>query len=302
MSVRYKDIQFIQEDPTPTKSPAGIYSTYQGITMNRWIPQPSSGLICSLSALCTGLLFIIIILIVTITRQGVDQTERNMEVKLRNLSLGVDIQVQKLSQDVSRLTEKLTNTETFIKDMRAASVITKINRMEASVNRILSDDVAGSISDEIQRILGGLARLTEEIRKGNGSADPLCEIGWRHYGLSCYYFSQRGRSWENAKKDCEKRKAHLVVINGEQENNFLYDFTQTQTAWIGLTDAEGSWKWVDGTSYDVTPKFWQPDQPDNWFGHGLEGGEDCAQVKHSNGWNDDHCSRIFPYICEKKMP
>ncbi|XP_077327945.1 uncharacterized protein LOC143986524 [Lithobates pipiens] len=112
--------------------------------MNRWIPQPSSGLICSLLALCTGLLFIIIILIVTITRQGVDQTEQNMEVKLRNLSLGVDIQVQKLSQDVSRLTEKLTNTETFIKDMRAASVITKINRMEASVNRILSDDVAGN--------------------------------------------------------------------------------------------------------------------------------------------------------------
>ncbi|XP_073479579.1 C-type lectin domain family 10 member A-like isoform X3 [Aquarana catesbeiana] len=180
MSVLYKDEQLIQEDPTPNKSPMGIYSTYQG--------------------------------------QGVDQTEQNMEVKLRNLSLGVDTQVKKLSQDVSRMTEKLTNTETFIKDMRAASLITKISGMEASVNRILSDDVTGSISNDIQRILGAVARLTEEIRKGNSSADPLCEFGWRHFGLSCYYFSQRGRSWESAKKDCETKKAHLVVINGEEEN------------------------------------------------------------------------------------
>ncbi|XP_040203193.1 C-type lectin domain family 10 member A-like isoform X4 [Rana temporaria] len=270
--------------------------------MNRWIPQPSSGLICSLSALCTGLLFIAIILIVTITRQGVDQTEQNMEVKLRNLSLGVGTKVEKLSQDVSRVMEKLTNTEIFIKDMRAASVISKINGMEASVNRILSDDVTGSISNDIQRILGAVARLTEEIRKGNGSTDPLCEVGWTHYGLSCYYFSQRGRSWESAKKDCETKKAHLVVINGEEENTFLYDLTKSRTSWIGLTDVDGSWKWVDGTSYDVTPKFWQRGQPDEWFGHGLGGGEDCAQLKNGNGWNDDHCSRTFSYICEKKMP
>ncbi|XP_040203191.1 asialoglycoprotein receptor 1-like isoform X2 [Rana temporaria] len=284
MSVRYKDIQqLIPEDPTPNKSPMPSYPTYQGLTMNRWIPQPSSGLICSLSALCTGLLFIAIILIVTITRQGVDQTEQNMEVKLRNLSLGVGTKVEKLSQD-------------------AASVISKINGMEASVNRILSDDVTGSISNDIQRILGAVARLTEEIRKGNGSTDPLCEVGWTHYGLSCYYFSQRGRSWESAKKDCETKKAHLVVINGEEENTFLYDLTKSRTSWIGLTDVDGSWKWVDGTSYDVTPKFWQRGQPDEWFGHGLGGGEDCAQLKNGNGWNDDHCSRTFSYICEKKMP
>ncbi|XP_077327802.1 C-type lectin domain family 4 member K-like isoform X2 [Lithobates pipiens] len=420
--------------------------------MNRWIPQPSSGLICSLLALCTGLLFIIIILIVTITRQGVDQTEQNMEVKLRNLSLGVDSRVEKLSQDDSRMMEKLTDIGTYIKDMRASSVITKINGveasvnrilsddvtaslgkdiqrileaitglrdevkkensqrvdqieqnmevklrnitlgldsrmeklsqddsrmmekltdietfikdmkgqwvdqieqnmemklrnltlgldsrmeklsqddsrmmekltdietfikdmkdagvitkikgMEASVNRILSDDVTGSLGNDIQRILGAIAGLRDEIRKENSSTDPMCEVGWKHYTFNCYYFSQIAHSWESAKKDCETKKAHLVVINGQEENTFLYEFSQYRTTWIGLTDVDGSWKWVDGTSYDATPKFWSPGQPDNWFGHGLGGGEDCAHLKSPKVWNDDHCTRSFPYICERKM-
>ncbi|XP_040203194.1 asialoglycoprotein receptor 1-like [Rana temporaria] len=300
MSVRYKDIERLEEDPTFNQSPIENHSTYQGIIMNRWIPQLSSGLMCFMSALCTGLLFIIIILIVTITRQGVDHTEQILDVKLRNLSLGVDSRVEKLSQDDSRMMEKLTNIETYIKDMRASSVITKINRMEASVNRILSDDVTGSLGNDIQRILEAIAGLRDEIRKGNSSTDPLCEVGWKHYGLNCYYFSQRVRSWESAKKDCERKKAHLVVINGEEENTFLQELSQSETAWIGLTDVDGSWKWVDGTSFDATPKFWEPGQPDEWFGHGLEGGEDCAELKSSGGWNDGHCSRSYPYICEKK--
>ncbi|KAM5170841.1 asialoglycoprotein receptor 1-like [Mantella aurantiaca] len=267
--------------------------------MNKWIPQPFSGLLCFLTALCTGLLFIIIILIVTITRQGVNHMEQTMEVKLRNLSLGVQTSVEKLSQEDSRMMKKLTDFESFIKDMRAASVISKIKGMEASVNRILSDDVIGSITSDIQGVLGAVGRLRDEIRKENITRDPLCDIGWKHHSYSCYFYSQRAKTWEGAKKDCEKRNAHLVVINGEEENIFLQDVSLT--LWIGLTDVDGSWKWVDGTSYDASPKFWGQDQPDEWFGHGLGGGEDCGQLFKTEGWNDDHCSRSFNYVCEKKM-
>ncbi|XP_040203197.1 asialoglycoprotein receptor 1-like isoform X2 [Rana temporaria] len=259
MPVRYKDVELLpEEDPTPNKSPTGNHSTSRGLTMNRWIPQPSSGLICSLSALCTGLLFIIIILIVTITRQGVDQTEKNMEVKLRNLSLGVDSKVEKLSQN-------------------------------------------GSYANDIQRVLGAVARLTEEIRKGNNSTDLLCDVGWRQYAFSCYYLSQYRRTWESAKKDCETRGAHLVVINGEDENRFVGSLSNWQTSWIGLTDVDGSWKWVDGTSYDDTPKFWMPGQPDEWINPIHSQGEDCAELHSSGGWNDGHCSLELVYICEKEL-
>ncbi|XP_073479575.1 asialoglycoprotein receptor 1-like isoform X2 [Aquarana catesbeiana] len=278
MSVRYKDIELLQEDPTLNESPAGNHSTSRGVIMNRWIPQPSSGLICSLLALCTGLLFIIIILIITITRQGVDQTEQNMEVKLRNLSLGVDYKVEKLSQNDSRMMEKLTNIETFVKSTR------------------------GSYANDMQRVLEAVARLTEEIRKGNNSTDLWCELGWKHYAFSCYYFAQNMRTWESAKKDCETREAHLVVINGEEENSFVGELSQSQTTWIGLTDLDGSWKWVDGTSYNATPTFWMPGQPDEWINPISSQGEDCAELHSPRGWNDGHCSQMFVYICEKKLP
>lgn len=49
-------------------------------------------------------------------------------------------------------------------------------------------------------------------------------------------------------------------------------------------------------------RFWQHGKPDDWYSHGLGAGEDWAQLKNSNGWNDDHCSRIFSYIREKKIP
>lgn len=187
--------------------------------------------------------------------------------------------MKKLSQDDSRMMEKLTNIETFVKDMR------------------------GSLNSDIQKILEAMASQTDETQKeDNNSTDPFCEVDWKHYGLNCYYFSRHVRPWESAKKDCETKKAHLVVINDKQENDFLHDLSQYWTTWIGLTDADGSWKWVDGTSYAATPKFWRPGQPDNWFGHGLGGGEDCAHLKGPNGWNDGPCSQGFPYICEKKMP
>ncbi|CAI9599501.1 unnamed protein product [Staurois parvus] len=74
--------------------------------------------------------------------------------------------------------------------------------------------------------------------------------------------------WKFAMKECEHRKAHLVVINSEEEMTFLRSLTYSSTFWIGLFSEKGSWKWVDGTSYEENPKFWFKGQPDNWFGHG----------------------------------
>ncbi|XP_018430184.1 PREDICTED: asialoglycoprotein receptor 1-like, partial [Nanorana parkeri] len=86
------------------------------------------------------------------------------------------------------------------------------------------------------------------------SADPICSTGWTQYGLSCYYLSSDSKPWNASKKECEDRKAHLVVINDEGEMNFLRGISEVNGVWIGLTDADGTWRWVDGTSYDKTPK------------------------------------------------
>ncbi|XP_073479355.1 C-type lectin domain family 10 member A-like [Aquarana catesbeiana] len=165
----------------------------------------------------------------------------------------------------------------------------------------LTYEVMASFSSDIQRILGLLGKVAEELQKTKSSSNPLCSEGWNHYGLSCYYLSSDSIPWNASNKECENKEAHLVVINSEEEMNFLRGIANGQYSWIGLTDADGTWRWVDGTPYDITPKFWGNTQPDDWKGHGLGGGEDCAGIGYGNDWNDFHCSEKINYICEKKM-
>ena len=43
---------------------------------------------------------------------------------------------------------------------------------------------------------------------------------------------------------------------------------------------------------------WAPEQPDDWYGHGLGGGEDCAHITVDGRWNDDVCPRPYRWVCE----
>ncbi|XP_077327873.1 asialoglycoprotein receptor 1-like [Lithobates pipiens] len=134
------------------------------------------------------------------------------------------------------------------------------------------------------------------------SSDPLCSKGWMRYGLSCYSFSSSSRPWNVSKKDCEEREAHLIVINSEGEMNFLHGIASNRWAWIGLTDLDGTWKWVDGTPYDITPKFWEKGQPNDWMDDRYGGVEDCTLISPPHHeWNDAHCSLNSYYVCEKDI-
>ncbi|XP_077327872.1 C-type lectin domain family 10 member A-like [Lithobates pipiens] len=172
---------------------------------------------------------------------------------------------------------------------------------ETNVKHNLTDRIIAYYSNDNQRIMELLGKVAEDLQNMKNSSDPLCSKGWMRYGLSCYSFSSSSRPWNVSKKDCEEREAHLIVINSEGEMNFLRGIANKRFVWIGLTDLDGTWKWVDGTPYEVTPKFWEQGQPDDWKGHGYGGGEDCAVLRPSNEWNDGHCSPNFWYVCEKKI-
>lgn len=46
------------------------------------------------------------------------------------------------------------------------------------------------------------------------------------------------------------------------------------------------------------PRNWKPGQPDDFHGHELGGGEDCAHFYPNGEWNDDACQRLYYWICE----
>ncbi|XP_072006210.1 asialoglycoprotein receptor 1-like [Engystomops pustulosus] len=248
--------------------------------MKRWIQQPSHILICALSALCT-LLLLIIILIVIVSNHGVTRTEKNINDKFQNLSATLQSNAEHLSVRGDEM-----------------------QNIDKSLKRIISEIIrVSSLESDIQRVLWAVGHLSDLVQNNRSAdiQDPRCKTGWKHFALSCYYVTSQLRSWSHAKKHCEDQEAHLVVINSQEEQEKMKQITAGLHTWIGLTDVDGQWKWVDGTSYESTPKFWAKDQPDNWYGHGLGGGEDCALLWYRDAWNDDHCSRKFQYICEKEI-
>ncbi|XP_077330010.1 C-type lectin domain family 4 member E-like [Lithobates pipiens] len=142
--------------------------------------------------------------------------------------------------------------------------------------------------------------ITDELSslRETGSSHPLCAMNWRYYNLSCYYKSCKEIQWNSAKEECEKKSAHLVVINGEDEMEFLCRFAEEQSLWVGLKkERPEGWKWVDGTSHNTT-KFWLEGEPNNY--NGKE--EDCVHLRYGKGLNDIPCDTTYPYICEKKLP
>ncbi|XP_025219289.1 asialoglycoprotein receptor 2-like [Theropithecus gelada] len=81
---------------------------------------------------------------------------------------------------------------------------------------------------------------------------------------------------------------------------FIVQHTNPFNTWIGLTDSDGSWKWVDGTDYRHNYKNWAVTQPDDWHGHELGGSEDCVEVWPDGHWNDDFCLQVHRWVCEKR--
>ncbi|XP_075061037.1 asialoglycoprotein receptor 1-like [Mixophyes fleayi] len=295
------EIHNFDEDITPSNSSGIKWWKKQEYTMSREVLQ-SPHVVCGLSLLYTGLIFIIIILVVAMTNNGVNQTEKNLKSKLRNLNTSLNTKVESLAQDGAGMMEKLKEIELFIKKtLKDTTMMNKLTEIDRLVKRILSDEISGSLQSDVQRILNAIGKLREEIRKENGTQDPLCSSGWRYYGFSCYSVSKYMRPWSTAKKDCEGRKSHLVVINNAEEQDYVSKLTQGITTWIGLTDVDGSWRWVDGTSYVTTPKFWGHIDTNLWYLYLVPRSDVCARIVNGDDWSEGYCPQRNQYICEKKI-
>ncbi|XP_065146250.1 asialoglycoprotein receptor 2-like [Paramisgurnus dabryanus] len=121
--------------------------------------------------------------------------------------------------------------------------------------------------------------------------DPHYSNLWIYYNLSFYYISSQWRSWSDSKQDCEQRGANLIIINNQEEQEFVLKATAGQLIWIGLSKEGEVWKWDDGTT--LTLSFWMNGYPksDNQY---------CAVIS-SSGWADYSCGYTNRWICEKRI-
>lgn len=207
-----------------------------------------------------------------------------------------------VDKSVSNLTESLSITQQL-----TADTVKDVQRLKFSVenNKEQLSSVSDALKqlsalDSISRTVTGLKCSLERLLHNGSMADGCCPLGWDIHRTRCYFFSKTTLSWHDARDWCNGQESHLVILNTDDEWDFVTQHTVGSFHWVGLTDERGSWEWVNQTPYIMNRRRWKPGQPDSWTAHGLgPGDEDCAHLHHDGRLNDLHCSTRLRFVCQK---
>lgn len=254
-------------------------------------PQPLCQRLCSgprLLLLSLGLSIVLLVVICVIGSQN---------SQLRG-------ELQALRETFHNFTDS-TEAEVKALSSQGGHVGRKMKLLESQLEKQqqdLSEDHSNLLF-HVKQFVSSLRSLSCQmaVLQGNGSERTCCPVNWVEFQGSCYWFSKSGKPWPEADKYCQLENAHLVVVTSWDEQRFVQHQTGPVQTWMGLTDQSGPWKWVDGTDYETGFKNWKPLQPDDWYGHGLGGGEDCAHFTPDGRWNDDVCQRPYRWVCETEL-
>ncbi|XP_032354483.1 asialoglycoprotein receptor 1 isoform X2 [Camelus ferus] len=268
MSVKYEDLQYLESEKKSHGSTDGL-------------PPPRTFLHRVLSVPWPLLLSLSLSLLLLVGICVIGSQSGSLQEKITSLKAEVENHKQEL-QAARSLNDKMFSLDGKLENQQ--------QELKAGYSEMLL---------QVQHLVKNLKSLTCKVAalESNGSRNTCCPTNWLEHEGSCYWFSSSGKPWPEAEKQCQLEDAHLVVINSGEEQNFVQAHIASYT-WMGLSDLDGVWKWADGTDYETNFKNWKPGQPDDWSGHGLGGGEDCAHFHPDGKWNDDACQRPYRWICE----
>lgn len=235
--------------------------------------------------LSLGLSFLLLVVVCVIGSQNskLEEEMQALRQTFSNFTEDVEGKVKGVNNQGDTVGRKMKSLET---------------QMEKQQNNLKEEH--SSLLLHVKQFVSDLRSLSCQmaVLHGNVSEKTCCPVNWKEYEGSCYWFSRTGKSWPEADTYCKLENAHLVVIGSMEEQQFVQHHMGPMNTWIGLTDHNGPWRWVDGTDYEKGFINWRPEQPDNWYGHGLGGGEDCAHLTENGQWNDDYCLRLYRWVCE----
>ncbi|XP_055486679.1 CD209 antigen-like protein C isoform X4 [Leucoraja erinacea] len=231
-----------------------------------------------------------------------DTARRNLPPKIIYTLLGICIVVSVLSLAIAlALMAQMGEIKRSDADFRMESSQWK-NNVTGNVENATSSlsDVQAEIAllrelaGNLEKAIAQLSNLQTEIPWQRESVHS-CPEQWTKFKQSCYLFSSSLKSWEVAGRTCASADAHLVVINNAEEQGFIKNTTNVRR-WIGLSDSasEGDWRWVDGTDYKSSVKFWNEGEPNN-----ANNAEHCGEMFGDGRWNDQSCNYNQEWICEK---
>jgi hypothetical protein len=110
----------------------------------------------------------------------------------------------------------------------------------------------------------------------------------------CYLRETASATWANAQTACLAWGGQLATITSAAEQNYIQTYINPGFArFIGGRDTptEGTWNWVTGETWSYT----------NWGGGLPNGGagQNCLEFNSGGLWDDEACSTVQRYFCEK---
>lgn len=178
----------------------------------------------------------------------------------------------KVDQMVKNLTEEVKEAKTQFQD-QVSKLQTSIHALNCNLENLKHNRTAGSQT-------------------------TCCPKGWLSFAQSCYWFSNSEAMWEEAKLDCQEKNSKLATISGYLEQQFVTKHAKQRNTWIGLTFANGSWKWLDGTTYSVRRIDWRPQVLYDITRHRATDQPSCVHLYRDGLWSNEHCTYQFSWVCE----
>lgn len=110
---------------------------------------------------------------------------------------------------------------------------------------------------------------------------------YQSFGSHTYAITKDYYSWNEAKQLAEKKGGYLVVIESQEENDFIQNTyrtplnTEGNILWIGLSDQqeEGIFRWINGEIPVYTN--WEEGEPNN-----TDGIQDYVHMYANGKWDD----------------
>ncbi|XP_030250565.1 C-type lectin domain family 4 member C-like isoform X2 [Sparus aurata] len=132
-----------------------------------------------------------------------------------------------------------------------------------------------------------------------------CLDDWLQFQTNCYFFpkseySSGWNNWTGSREECRKTNADLVVIDSQEEQEFINNHTETyhdekHGYWIGLSrkDVKDGWKWVDGSNVTVT--YWTQN-----LGYSKACALTLPRAARLANWDKVGCKMRNRWICETR--
>nr|XP_005155331.2 C-type lectin domain family 4 member K-like [Danio rerio] len=179
-----------------------------------------------------------------------------------------------------------------------AKLLTNITNLTEKSNQLLQNNT--NLLNETDQLKWKKENLLNQLKK------ILTGDGWTYNQSSFYYKSNISKTWIVSRSDCIARGADLIIINNQQEQDFVMRKSNVAAVWIGLNDiiVEGTWRWVDGSAMKNDLSFWASgsNEPNGDTNENcVVSADKVTEWPYTSGWSDVSCERTFQWICEKNI-